>query len=166
MDRMEDSCVDYLGLWLASLSMSDHEHSVSEHTIEMRIKDLDVKIAQQSGRTESLNLEKAKGELQEMLRRHGRLDARKAAVDAKLLSIPDTVEEIYHVVVAAPTSGYQTDRLQDAINRLHVEEDLEASLSIELGETVRPAPALAPAAAPAPPPASQAKVVPISSVKN
>jgi hypothetical protein len=166
MDRMEDSCTDYLGLWLASLSMSDHEHSVSEHTIDMRIKDLDAKIAQPIGRTESLNLEKAKGELQEMLRRHGRLDARKAAVDTKLLSIPDTLEEIYHVVVAAPTSGSQADRLQEAINRLHVEEDLEASLGIELGETVRPAPVQTPAAAPIPTQASQVKVGSINKVKS
>jgi hypothetical protein len=166
MDRMEDSCMDYLGLWLASLSMSDHEHSVSEHTIDLRIKDLDAKIAQQTGRAESLNLERARGELQEMLRRHRRLDARKAAVDAKLLTIPDTLEEIYHVVVATPTSGSQTDRLQDAINRLHVEEDLEASLSIELGETVRPAPIQTPAAAPIPTQASQGKISSINKVKN
>ena len=83
-------------------------------------------------------IEKARSDLQEILRRRTRLGARKSAVDAKILSIPDTLEEIYHTVITAPTSGSQADRLQEAINRLHVEEDLEATLNSELGDTPLP----------------------------
>jgi len=141
IDRLEDACVDFLGLWLSHLAMVERERSADDVSIDRRLKDIEQRLAKQPERTEQISLEKARGDLQEMLRRHQRLGTRKAAVEAALLSIPDAVEEIYHMVISAPTSGAQADRLQDAINRLHMEESLEATVNDELGSTL-PRPAL------------------------
>lgn len=139
MDRMQDARLDYLGLWLASLSIDDRAKSVNQNEVERRIGELETQAAQeQTSRADRAQFDRARSDLQEILRRHTRLGARKAAVEAKLLSIPDTLEEIYHTVITAPTSGSQADRLQDAINRLHVEEDLEAALNTELGDAPLP----------------------------
>jgi len=141
IDRLDDACVDFLGLWLSHLAMEERERSVDDVSIDRRLKDIEQRLAKQPERTEQISLEKARGDLQEMLRRHQRIGTRKAAVEAALLSIPDAVEEIYHMVISAPTSGAQADRLQAAINRLHMEESLEATVNDELGNTL-PRPAL------------------------
>lgn len=141
IDRLEDSCVDYLGLWLSQLSMIEREASADDVSVDRRLKDIENRLAKQPERAERASLEKARGDLQEMLRRHQRLGTRRAAVEAALMSIPDAVEEIYHMVISAPTSGAQADRLQDAINRLHLEETLEVTVNDELGDAL-PRPAL------------------------
>ncbi|MEO5625177.1 MAG: hypothetical protein ABIQ70_04105 [Dokdonella sp.] len=141
IERLEDSCVDYLGLWLSQLSMVDREQAADDVAVDRRLKDINERLDRQPERAERASLEKARGDLQEMLRRHQRLGTRRAAVEAALLSIPDAVEEIYHMVIAAPTSGAQADRLQDAINRLHLEETLEVTVNDELGDAM-PRPAL------------------------
>jgi len=141
IDRLDDACVDFLGLWLSHLAMEERERSVDDVSIDRRLKDIEQRLAKQPERTEQISLEKARGDLQEMLRRHQRIGTRKAAVEAALLSIPDAVEEIYHMVISAPTSDAQADRLQDAINRLHMEESLEATVNDELGGAL-PRPAL------------------------
>jgi hypothetical protein len=140
IDRLEDSCVDYLGLWLSQLSMIEREAAADDVSVDRRLKDIEDRLAKQPERAERASLEKARGDLQEMLRRHQRLGTRRAAVEAALMSIPDAVEEIYHMVISAPTSGAQADRLQDAINRLHLEETLEVTVNDELGDALpRPA---------------------------
>jgi len=141
IDRLDDACVDFLGLWLSHLAMEERERSADDVAIDRRLKDIEQRLAKQPERTEQVSLEKARGDLHEMLRRHQRIGTRKAAVEAALLSIPDAVEEIYHMVISAPTSGAQADRLQDAINRLHMEESLETTVNDELGDAL-PRPAL------------------------
>jgi hypothetical protein len=141
IDRLDDACVDFLGLWLSHLAMEERERSADDVAIDRRLKDIEQRLANQPDRAEQVSLEKARGDLHEMLRRHQRIGTRKAAVEAALLSIPDAVEEIYHMVISAPTSGAQADRLQDAINRLHMEESLEATVNDELGDAL-PRPAL------------------------
>jgi hypothetical protein len=151
MDRMEDACLDFLGLWLASLSMDDRARTVDHDGIQARLDALDAQAQESLSKADLAQIDKARSDLQEILRRRTRLGARKSAVEAKILSIPDTLEEIYHTVITAPTSGSQADRLQEAINRLHVEEDLEATLNSELGDSPPPRrPALAASAATAP----------------
>jgi hypothetical protein len=136
IDRLEDSCVDYLGLWLSHLSMEERENAANDHSVDYRLQDIEQRLAQLPDRADRASLEKARADLQEVLKRHQRLGSRKAAVEAAMLSIPDAVEEIYHMVITAPTSGSQADRLQDAINRLHIEENLESAVNDELGDTL------------------------------
>jgi hypothetical protein len=135
IDRLEDSCIDFLGLWLSHLSIEEREHAVDDRAVNRRLDDIEQRLAQQPERGDRTSLEKARSDLQEVLKRHQRIGGRKAAVEAAMLSIPDAVEEIYHMVITAPTSGSQADRLQDAINRLHIEETLESSINDELNQT-------------------------------
>jgi hypothetical protein len=135
IDRLEDSCIDFLGLWLSHLSIEEREHAVDDRAINRRLDDIEQRLARQPESGDRTSLEKARSDLQEVLKRHERIGGRKAAVEAAMLSIPDAVEEIYHMVITAPTSGSQADRLQDAINRLHIEETLESSINDELNQT-------------------------------
>ena len=132
IDRLEDASVDYLGLWLADLSMVERQAQVDEAQIEKRIAELGQRI--ESGAADARSLQKARSDLEELLIRHRRLASRKAAVEAAMLSLPDAVEEIYHAVVTTPTAGEGGARLQEAIDRLRLEEELESSYGAEIRE--------------------------------
>lgn len=132
IDRLEDASVDYLGLWLADLSMVERQKQVDENQIEKRIAELGQRI--ESGAADARSLQKARSDLEELLIRHRRLASRKAAVEAAILSLPDAVEEIYHAVVTTPTAGEGGARLQEAIDRLRLEEELESSYGAEIRE--------------------------------
>jgi hypothetical protein len=132
IDRLEDAAVDYLGLWLADLSMVERQAQVNEPELQRRVADLTKRI--DAGADDARSLQKARADLEELLVRHRRLASRKAAVEAALLSLPDAVEEIYHAVVTTPSAGEGGARLQEAIDRLRLEEELESSYGAEISE--------------------------------
>lgn len=130
MERLDDACLDFLGLWLAELSMRERQGSVNEDQVAKRIQELDQRLA--GTPADRRSLEKARGDLEELLLRHQRLASRKVAVEAALLALPDAVEEIYHAMVTLPASGEGGARLQEAIERLRLEQELEQTFEHEL----------------------------------
>lgn len=134
IDKLEDSAVDYLGLWLADLSMVERQSAVDEASIHKRIADIAARMG--SGTEDQRSLQKAHADLEELLVRHRRLASRKSSVEAALLSLPDAVEEIYHAVVTSPASGEGGTRLQEALERLRLEEELESTYGAEISQIV------------------------------
>ena len=126
-DRLTDSCTDFLSLWLAKLVIEARQETVDESNVESRIATLAKKISE--GAEDSHSLKKAKADLEELLLRHRRLVTRKPAVEAAMLSLPDAVEEIYHAVVTMPASAQGDGRLQDAIDRLRLQEELDTDIN-------------------------------------
>jgi len=131
LDRIEDTAIDFLGLWLAELSMEERQESVNERDIERRIADIGGRI--ERGAEDERSLRKARGDLEELLLRH-----RKAAVEAALLSLPDAVEEIYQAIITNSSAAEGGARLTEAIERLRLEEELESSYGAEIQNIVRP----------------------------
>lgn len=131
LDKLEDASLDYLGLWLADLSMRERQGAVDEAAVQRRIEELDQRLAGQPADRRSL--ERARHDLEELLVRHQRMASRKVAVEAALLALPDAVEEIYHAMVTLPASGEGGARLQEAIERLRLEQELESTFDSELG---------------------------------
>jgi hypothetical protein len=134
MEKLDDACLDYLGLWLAELSMRERRGSVDEAAIAQRIAELDERL--KGTPPDRRSLEKARADLEELLLRHQRLASRKVAVEAAMLALPDTLEEIYHAMVTLPASGEGGARLQEAIERLRLEEELENTYGAELRSIV------------------------------
>ena len=155
--RLEEGCVDYLGLWLAEQSMVERQGAINEPGVERRILEIRERIA--AGADDSRSLQKASADLEELLLRHRRLASRRAAVEAALLSLPDAFDEIYDAVVSLPAGGEGATRLQEAIDRLRLEEELESSLGAEIRDIAPYVPRHAAAAktltTPQPPPPPQ-----------
>ncbi len=166
--RLEEGCVDYLGLWLAEQSMVERQDAIDEPGVERRILEIRERIA--AGADDSRSLQKASADLEELLLRHRRLASRRAAVEAALLSLPDAFDEIYDAVVTLPAGGEGTTRLQEAIDRLRLEEELESSFGDEIREIAPYVPRHAAAARlastigadrpPPPPPSPPARTAP------
>lgn len=142
LERLEDAALDFLSLWLTQLSISDRLDSLKASGINKQLYAIDEKL-KRSG--EDLTLLKAKADLDELVKRSERLSRRKTVVDTAMLALPDAVEEIYHAAITSPTAGNVATRLQEAVDRLHIEEELDHKLDAELGDL--PARARLPAAA-------------------
>ncbi|QSX79871.1 hypothetical protein [Agrilutibacter solisilvae] len=134
LEKLEDATADYLGLWLGELSMAERLESADVGQLQRRAADLGKKIAGDDADRRSLV--KAKADLEELIQRHRRLASRKAAVDAALLSLPDTVEEIYQTLITTPAAGDARGQLQEAIERLRLEEELDTSYTVELDQAL------------------------------
>jgi hypothetical protein len=122
----------------AELSMRERQRSVDERDLTRRIESLDQRL--KAGADDDRSLRKAKSDLEELLLRHRRLASRKAAVEAAILSLPDAVEEIYQAVITQSAAGGGGPKLNEALERLRLEEELEQSYGQELA-------AIAPSAA-------------------
>lgn len=141
LERIEDTAIDYLGLWLAELSMDERQDSVNERDVERRLAEIGKRI--DNGAEDERSLRKARADLEELLLRHRRLASRKSAVEAALLSLPDAVEEIYQAIITNSSVAEGGVRLSEAIERLRLEEELESSTSAEIEKLVQPAAARA-----------------------
>lgn len=142
LERLEDAALDYLSLWLTQLSVHDRLDSLGASGINRQLHAVDEKLKHSP---DDLTLRKAKADLDELVKRGERLRRRKTVVDTALLALPDAVEEIYHAAITSPTAGNVASRLQEAVDRLHIEEELDNKLDAELGDL--PARARIPAAA-------------------
>jgi hypothetical protein len=101
---------------------------MDEADLKRRLKALSAQLEVQESETNRKHLRQAKADLDRILTRRQRLVARQAAADAAMLALADTFDEIYQAVMTNPTSGELAGQLQEAVERLHIEEDLDLGL--------------------------------------
>lgn len=131
LERLEDAAMDYLSLWLTQLSIDDRLDSLGASGIERQLRVTEQRLEKNPT---DVTLRKAKADLEALLQRTERLKRRKTVVDTALLALPDAVEEIYHAAITSPTAGNVASRLHEAVERLHVEQELDSKLDAELGD--------------------------------
>lgn len=136
VERLDDSTLDYLGIWLAALVIDDRAEAVSLTDVERRIRELDHEIELGGLGTDVRQLQKARSEYQNLTVRHRRMLSRRRSIEAAMLSMPDQMEEIYQSIISAPSAGGLDSRLEESIARLRLEEDIEAELASDLGEAL------------------------------
>jgi hypothetical protein len=142
LERLEDASMDYLSLWLTQLSIEDRLDSLGASGINKQLYATEERLKKHP---DDVTLRKAKADLDELVQRAERLKRRKTVVDTALLALPDAVEEIYHAAITSPTAGDVASRLQEAVDRLQVEQELDSKLDAELGDVPLRMPSSAPA---------------------
>ena len=132
VERLDDATVDYLGLWLAWLVMAERWQNVDEDGIAKRIDAIDRQIEKLDDSMERRRLEKARADLERILSRRKTLWGRATEVEAKMLAMTDTLEEVYQRVITNPNSDDATTQLQEAVERMKVEEEIDMAVDAEL----------------------------------
>ena len=132
VERLDDATVDYLGLWLAWLVMAERWQNVDEDGITRRITAIEKQIEKLDDSVERRRLEKARADLERILARRKTLWGRATEVEAKMLAMTDTLEEVYQRVITNPNSDDATSQLQDAVERMKVEEEIDMAVDAEL----------------------------------
>jgi len=132
VERLDDVTVDYLGLWLGWLVMAERWQNTDEDGLKRRIDAIDRQLEKASGGVEAKRLAKAKEDLARILKRRESLWGRATEIEAKMLSMSDTLEEVYQRVMLNPHSGDAAEQLQHAVERMKVEEEIDYAVDAEL----------------------------------
>ena len=134
VERLDDASLNFLGLWLAKLVIKERRASIDIEDLVNRVADIDVKIEEARSPDERRRLAKARDDLDRILSRRRALDSRATEVDAAFLSMIDTFEEVYQQIATSPTSNEVARYLDEAVDRLTIEEGLDLAVEEELGE--------------------------------
>ena len=132
IEDLDNATVDYLGLWVAWLAMRERWEDVDERGINRRLGEIEAQLQKTEDAVDRHHLEKAAGDLARILGRRKSLWGRAASVEAGMLSMADTFEEVYQRVVANPNSADAAAALDEAVERMHVEEQLDFAVDAEL----------------------------------
>ncbi len=137
VERLDDTTVEYLYLWLARLVIDERAAAVDMKDIQQRITSIDREIAAARPGVDLRQLQKARTEYVSLVERHNRMLSRRTAIEATMLSMPDQLEELYQGIMTNPAAGGLGSKLDDMIDKLRLQEDIEAELSGEI-EAVLP----------------------------
>jgi hypothetical protein len=137
LERLEDASVDYLGLWLARIVMAERRNTVDVRKIQRKIAEIVDQLQRSEGAVEIRRLEKARDDLERILKRQEELWTRETSVEAAMLSMADTFEEVYQRVMTNPKSVDVAAQLNEAVDRMKVEEELDFAVDAELGDLLR-----------------------------
>ena len=136
VEQLDDVTVNYLGMWLSLLGIIEWEHSASNAALERKIAEVEALMKKVSSTAERRRLETARDDFKRALLRRQQLSARKAQVEASMLAVADTFEEVYQGVMTNPESTDVARRLQEAAERMQIEEGLGSAIDEELDELV------------------------------
>lgn len=134
VEQLHDARVDYLGLWLARLTMRQRWEATDERGLANRIEQIDAQLAHAASAVDRHHLEKARSDLRRILDRRASLWSRSTSVEAAMLAMADTFEEVYQRVIANPNSSDVAETLTDAVERMRVEEKLDLAVESELSD--------------------------------
>ena len=140
VERLEDSTNDFLGLWLAKLVTEEREQTLNEGVIRRRYHDVLAQLETVGSGVERKRLLKARDDLEGVLRRREGLKSRAASVEAAMVAMADTFEELFQQIIMNPTSGDVTRHLDEAVQRMRIEENLDLELERELSSIVESRP--------------------------
>ncbi len=136
VEQLDDVSLEYLALWLALLVMDDRAESVNLREVETKVAALERELAAPRPGTDLRQLQKARADYLAVIERHNRMLSRRRALEAAMLSMPDQLDEIYQTIMTLPVSEEVGTRLEEAIGKLRLQEDIEADLASDLAEAV------------------------------
>lgn len=134
IDRLKDVTRDYLARWLAIVSANERQSQLSKKEIADRLRLVDEQLASVRDEGERRQLIQARKEYLRLQASSSRLSSRMFAIEAAMVSMPDTIEEVFQQAVSMPMASDASARLRESVDRLSIEENLEADISEELDQ--------------------------------
>jgi len=133
VDRLDDATLDFLGLWLGRIVVHERLNSIDGDAVRSRIEHIGARIEEVDDMGDKRRLMKAKRDLEGLLQRREEMLTREAAMEAQMLSMSDTFDEVYQRVMANPGSRARVDEgLAMAVERMDAEEELDYILDHEV----------------------------------
>lgn len=146
VDKLEDLTVDYLGLCAVNLSLKQRKDNTSEEVAAKRIASIQAQLQNTTLlEDEQRQLRGALAEYTEVQQRARRLAARRSALEATLISLPDKMEEVYQLVITSPYSSEMGSKLEESLSRLRIAEEVAAEFDTPELSNFKPTKASSPA---------------------
>ncbi len=127
VDKLADLTVDYLNLCIVNLSLKERRAQVSDEDVRKRISALQAQLKTPAlAADEEHQIQRALAEYVEAANRSRRLEIRRNTLEATLVSMPDKIEEVYQLVMAAPFSSEVGNKIEESLSRLRIAEEVSA----------------------------------------
>lgn len=136
VERLEDATIEYLCMWLAGLAMDHRQALINPSDIEARIAAVDEELRAPKPGSDVRQLQKARADFVAIVESHHRMQSRQRALEAAMLAMPDQMEEIYQTIMTASGAQEFGARLEEAMTKLRLQEDIEAELAGDLADAV------------------------------
>ena len=134
VEKMEAMTVDYLNMSAVAASLRRRKSRTSDEQLIKQIANLNAQLAQPHLPDDQARpLRATLIEYSEALSRSRRLAARRNALEASLLTMPDKMEEAYQLVITGPYSRNMPNdmggKLDEALSRLRIAEEVAAEFA-------------------------------------
>jgi hypothetical protein len=139
LEKLDDATVDFLRLAWARIVMFERLEDHDERDLARQVKELEHQLSQAATPVEERKLKQAITELNRVMERRRLLPAQDAATRAQLMGMVDAFEELYHHLNTEGGGAEVARYLREATERLHVEEELQASVEVEMEDIARKA---------------------------
>ncbi len=136
IDKLDEASMDFLYARLALLVIEDRAASIDLKEIDERVRGIDKELTAPPQGADVRQLQKARADYQSLAARHRRMLSRKTALEAAVLSMPDQLEEIYQMIVAAPRSHELGVKLSEAVGNLRLREEIEGEVADDLQSSI------------------------------
>ena len=128
VDQLDDVTVRYLRLCLSDAVMNEQNGGDTSGTVERKLREVVQRLARPLEDPEKQSLLRAKNEYEEVLKRQGRMVSRRSALDASLVSMPVRMEEVYQMVMTAPSADNLGAMLEESMQKLRISEQVTMEL--------------------------------------
>lgn len=133
VDRFNDMTVSYLSLLYAWLNADSSLAAARLIEAQDNILKIEARLRETSiATTDRGHLIKALGEYRGVVERSKRREARLMTIEASLNTIPDKLEEVYHMLSASPYSSDTSHRIEESLNTLLLQEEVDSLVEAEL----------------------------------
>ena len=136
VEQLDDVTVEYLALWLSALVIDDRVEAINLREIDGKLAAIDKELAAPRPGSDLRQLQRARSDYAALIERHNRMLSRRRALEAAMLSMPDQLDEIYQTIVTLPASEDPGVRLEEAVGKLRLQEDIEADLASGIAEVL------------------------------
>lgn len=138
VEQLDDLTVNYLAMCLSDAAIRAKDGGESGGAAERKLRAVTQRLAQGDlAQDERQQLLRAKLEYEEAMARQQRMEIRRTALEASLVSMPVRMEEVYQMVMTAPSAGQLSALLEESMAKLRTAEevnfDVEAAFGIPSG---------------------------------
>lgn len=133
IDQFKATSLYFLTLIQTYSSLSTTNQSDVVAQARKTLRDIEEQLAQSDlSSAQRLQLQKAKEDQSSIIQRSSSREARLTALESSLLSIPDQMEEAYHIIMASPYASDVSERISESLRSLQQQENIHAQLESEL----------------------------------
>lgn len=133
VDRFNDMTVSYLSLLYAWLNADSGLAAQRLTEAQENIVKIETRLRETSmAATDRGHLSKALNEYRGVVERSKRRESRLTTIEASLNTIPDKLEEVYQMLSASPYSSDTSQRIEESLNTLLLQEEVDSLVEAEL----------------------------------
>ena len=137
VERLDDTTVNYLRLWLARLTITERQASTDVRKVQSRAREIQLRLDSENLSALDRNrLQRALADLDKVLVRRDSFDVQDSAMAAQMLSMADGFSEVYHRIMANPMGDEVGSFLENAVERMNVSEELDFAADLEIDQAI------------------------------